>query len=86
MKTYRVVTRQYTYLVANVTANSEQEAGKIALESDALDWDWCDYGNSEIELVEAIDNEPTSQTVTDKLKEFFESQDPSKLMEALRCS
>ena len=31
---------------------SKEEAGKIALESDALDWDWCDYGNSEIELVE----------------------------------
>lgn len=52
MKTYRVVTRQYTYLVANVKANSKEEAGKIALESDALDWDWCDYGDSEIELVE----------------------------------
>lgn len=52
MKNYRVVTRQYTYLVANVEANSHEEAKKIALESDALDWDWCDYGNSEIELVE----------------------------------
>ena len=52
MRNYRVVTRQYTYLVANVKANSKEEASKIALESDALDWDWCDYGNSEIELVE----------------------------------
>jgi hypothetical protein len=52
MNNYRVVTRQYTYLVANVKATSKEEAGKIALESDALDWDWCDYGNSEIELVE----------------------------------
>jgi hypothetical protein len=30
--------------------------------------------------------EQAPQTVTEKLKEFFESQDPSKLMEALRCS
>ena len=52
MKDYRVVTRQYTYLVANVKANSKEEAGQIALQSDALDWDWCDYGDSEIELVE----------------------------------
>ena len=52
MNNYRVVTRQYTYLVANVKATSKEEAGKIALESDALDWEWCDYGNSEIELVE----------------------------------
>jgi len=52
MKTYRVITRQYTYTVANVKANSEEEAKTIALESDALDWDWCDYGNSEIENVE----------------------------------
>jgi hypothetical protein len=52
MNNYRVVTRQYTYLVANVEAFSKEEAGKIALESDAIDWDWCDYGNSEIELVE----------------------------------
>ena len=35
---------------------------------------------------EVDDNEQTPQTVTDKLKEFFESQDPAKLMEALRCS
>jgi hypothetical protein len=40
------------YLVANVEASSKEEAGRIALESDALDWDWCDYGDSEIELVE----------------------------------
>jgi hypothetical protein len=52
MKEYRVVTRQYTYLVANIKAFSKEEAEKIALESDAIDWDWCDYGNSEIELVE----------------------------------
>ena len=52
MTTYRVVIRQYTYLVASVEANSKEEAGTIALESDALDWDWCDYGDSEIELVE----------------------------------
>ena len=52
MKNYRVVTRQYTYLVANVKANSQEEAEKMALESDALDWDWCDYGASEIELIE----------------------------------
>jgi len=52
MNTYRIVTRQYTYLVASVKADSEEEAGKIALESDALDWDWCDYGDSEIELIE----------------------------------
>jgi len=52
MQTYRVVTRQYTYQVANVEANSKEEASKIAIESDALDWDWCDYGDSEIELVE----------------------------------
>ena len=30
--------------------------------------------------------EQASQTVTDKLRKFFESQDPAKLMEALRCS
>lgn len=54
MKAYRVVTRQYTYLVANVEASSREEAEKIALESDALDWDWCDYGDSEIELVEEV--------------------------------
>jgi hypothetical protein len=52
MNTYRVVTRQYTYLVAEVKANSRAEAEKIALESDALDWDWCDYGNAEIESIE----------------------------------
>lgn len=52
MKRYRVVARQYTYTVASVLANSKEEAKQIALESDALDWDWCDYGDSEIELVE----------------------------------
>jgi hypothetical protein len=30
--------------------------------------------------------EQAPPTVTEKLKEFFETQDPSKLMEALRCS
>lgn len=52
MNTYRVVTKQYTYLVANVMAASKEEAEQIAIESDALDWDWCDYGNSEIESIE----------------------------------
>ena len=52
MANFRVVTRQYTYMVANVEASSKEEAKKIALESDALDWDWCDYGNSEIESIE----------------------------------
>jgi hypothetical protein len=52
MNKYRVVTRQYTYLVANIEASSRKEAEKIALESDSLDWDWCDYGDSEIELIE----------------------------------
>lgn len=37
------------------------------------------------ELQTRLEKEPP-QTVTDKLKEFFESQDPAKLMEALRCS
>ena len=54
MQTYRIITKQYTYTVANVKANSEEEAKTIALESDALDWDWCDYGDSEIESVEDI--------------------------------
>lgn len=54
MRSYRVITRHYTYQVAEVKANSREEAERIALESDALDWDWCDYGNSEIELVEEV--------------------------------
>jgi hypothetical protein len=37
------------------------------------------------ELYSRLDKE-ASPTVTSKLKEFFESQDPSKLMEALKCS
>ena len=46
---YRVITKQYVYQFAEVEANSQAEAEQIALESDALDWNWVDYGNFEIE-------------------------------------
>lgn len=32
------------------------------------------------------EDEQAPPTVTEKLKEFFDSHDPSKLIEALRCS
>lgn len=37
------------------------------------------------ELYSRLDKE-APPSVTSKLKEFFESQDPAKLVEALRCS
>jgi hypothetical protein len=49
MTKYRIITRQYVYQAAEVEANTQAEAEKIAIESDALDWDWVDYGNTEIE-------------------------------------
>lgn len=54
MKEYRVITKQYVYQYATVKANSHEEAEDIALASDALDWNWCDYGNTEIEFSEEI--------------------------------
>jgi hypothetical protein len=52
MTKYRVITRHYIYQVAEVEANTQAEAEQIALESDALDWNWVDYGNAEIEHIE----------------------------------
>jgi hypothetical protein len=52
MKTYRVVTKQYVYQVAEIKAKSKNEAKRLALESSEIDFDWCDYGAYEIELVE----------------------------------
>ena len=37
-------------------------------------------------VIEQAEHEQETQWVKEKLKKFFESQDPSKLMEALRCS
>ena len=37
-------------------------------------------------VVEQSEHEQVTQGVRDTLKEFFESQDPAKLVEALRCS
>lgn len=54
MKAYRVVTRQYIYQVAEIKANSKKEAEILALESSDIDFDWCDYGSYEIELVEEV--------------------------------
>jgi hypothetical protein len=53
MNNYRVVTKQYVYQVAEIRAQSREEAETKALD-DAIDWDWCDYGNYEIESVEEV--------------------------------
>jgi hypothetical protein len=37
-------------------------------------------------VLEQAEREQDPQGVKDKLQQFFESQDPSKLIEALRCS
>lgn len=37
-------------------------------------------------VIEQAEHERETQGVKEKLREFFESQDPAKLMEALRCS
>ncbi len=37
-------------------------------------------------VIEQAEHEQETQGVKEKLKEFFESQDPTKLVEALRCS
>ena len=37
-------------------------------------------------VLEQAEHEQDTQGVKDKLQQFFESQDPAKLMEALRCS
>lgn len=49
---YRVITKQYVYNVATVKARNKEEAKQIALENDTIDWDWCDYGDVEIDFIE----------------------------------
>lgn len=55
MNEYRVITKHYVYQSAIVKADTQEEAERIALESDALDWDWVDYGDWSIEQTEALE-------------------------------
>jgi hypothetical protein len=68
-----------SYGLIDLDKFSDQERHEFRLGYDAGVADYCNLDTDQ-------DDEPTQQTITEKLKEFFESQDPAKLMEALRCS
>ena len=68
-----------SYGLFDLDSLNDQERYEFRLGYDRGVADYCDLDTDQ-------DDEPTSPSVTSKLKEFFESQDPAKLMEALRCS
>jgi hypothetical protein len=53
MKTYRVYSSQLVYHVAEVEAESEEQAEQIAFEEE-VDWQWFDAVNWQIEKTEEV--------------------------------
>jgi hypothetical protein len=53
MKTYRVYSSQIIYHVAEVEAESEEQAEQIAFEQE-VDWQWCDAVNWQIEKTQEV--------------------------------
>lgn len=68
-----------SYGLFDLDSLNDQERHEFRLGYDAGVADYCNLDTEQ-------DDEQPSASVTDKLKEFFETQDPAKLVEALRCS
>ena len=92
MKTVTLTQREIIDLLDKLHPNA-YDLLQSAIEEKAIDqlgheaWikRW-ETGNWDINLNLRYFDDETPPSVTETLKQFFESQDPAKLVEALRCS